>query len=801
MKFKFSGAAVFLVLVAGVCLSVFISNWRVKWVSVSYVELIDGSDLTQSGKTVSETLSTYSERRDRAQLQSFLDRYSFYLDDLVSVERKMEDGGFVPIVDSFPSGAAQPAWAAILRSGAIHLSADGKGHVRVYLHVAQTNGSVDAEAAYEASYSVVRHPLSWLAMRFPAKPLSVEVFCFNNDYKSSEIKLSLQSFRFEGMAFPSKKKGSLSLSGLAEFMSKSPRIEGAKVYGGALVLAGSSSTKESVSGYPLSIADLAVAYRACFHSGANRPYVSLDPHRSPVKVTVNFGGYLEDTHIGMVLLDADKRFKSLSTGLSPDGVADIVKMAQTHAPNFIPEDEHGFLSREVTAGWQGTRFWFYPDSITVETNLAGTLAAIASPRFTADAERSADDMKSLGVDSSNAKSLLAPETRYAIKELNQDYDKLAGCFPELAELDSVGRLMGLFVWAKNNSALSHMDLDELLGVELPAFSTPREKLQLITASHQIVSGGKSGTYSVARYSYTPYLSRSLAEFNFTDAELAKLSEGHQFDVRRSSDGTLRGSDMTRPIGELFSTRGQVKSFVGVMSDRGAVSPEKAEMKARMDLFDARIKQFDSEIERNKRRLDLLRNSQLYSEYNALVAEVNRSIDSRSSLVSEFNLLVGRYNGAPQVVRTVRGVGGGIEVRPESFKLSRVQTSANLQRVEAIFIADRAGGPSIISRPVRDSGFSASTKSAALPPEVTDRKFVAPLKGYYSVSSSGISSDHVYSAADNSLTSVRFEASGRQFASKLSPLPSVGDVPRYRLSRVKGAVFVRPESPNNPVPAK
>jgi hypothetical protein len=801
MRFKFSGPIVFFVLVAVVCLAVFISNWSVKWTSVSYVELIDGSELTQSGKTVSDSLSSYSEQRDRGQLQPFLDRYSLYLDDLVAVERKMEDGGFVPIVNSFPPGSAQPAWAAILRSGAIHLSADGKGHVRVYLPVKQTNGSVNAETAYDANYSVVRHPLSWLAMRFPDKPLSVEVFCFNNSYKSSEIKLSLQSFKFEGRAFPSKKKSSLNLSGLAEFMSKSPRIEGAKVDDGALVLAGSTLAKESVSGFPLSIADLAIAYRACFHSGANRPYVSLDPHRSPVKVTVNFGGYLEDTHIGMVLLDADKRFKSLSTGLSPDGVADIVKMAQACAPNFTPEDEHSFSSREVAAGWQGTRFWFYPDSITVETNLTGTLAAIASPRFTADAERSADDMKSLGVDSSKAKSLLAPETRYAILELNQDYDKLAGCFPELAELDSVGRLMGLFVWAKNNYAFSHTDLDELLGVELPAFSTPREKLQLITASHQIVSGGKSGTYSVARYSYTPYLSRSLAAFNFTDAELAKFTEGQQFDLRRSSDGTLRGSDATRPIGELLSTRGQVKSFVGVMSDRGAVSAEKAEIKGRMDLFDARIKQLDSEIDRNKRRLDLLRNSKLYSEYNDLVAEVNRSIDSRSSLVSEFNLLVGQHNAAPQVVRTVRGIGGGIEVRPESFKLSRMQTSANLQRVEAIFISDLAGGPTIISRPVRGDGFSASTKSPTLPPEVTDRKIVAPLKGYYSVSSSGISSDHVYTESDNTFTSVRFEANGRQFASKLSPLPSVGDVTSYRLSRLNGVVFVRPESLNNTVPAK
>jgi len=52
---------------------------------------------------------------------------------------------------------------------------------------------------------------------------------------------------------------------------------------------------------PVELAELAVAYRAVFHAGDNEAFISLDPHKAPTKVTVNLGGFLENTRIGFVV--------------------------------------------------------------------------------------------------------------------------------------------------------------------------------------------------------------------------------------------------------------------------------------------------------------------------------------------------------------------------------------------------------------------------------------------------------------------------------------------------------------------
>src|SRR5205814_4274213 len=68
-----------------------------------------------------------------------------------------------------------------------------------------------------------------------------------------------------------------------------------------------------------------------------------------------------------------------------------------------------------------------------------------------------------------------------IKDLNQNYSQYAAIFPELGELSTVARLMGLCIWLQRAN-LIQLDLDELLTVELPLIQTPREKQQLIAAA-------------------------------------------------------------------------------------------------------------------------------------------------------------------------------------------------------------------------------------------------------------------------------------------------------------------------------
>jgi hypothetical protein len=794
---RFAGLLVLGAIAAVIGLGSFVSNWGVKWVAASYDELISRTMLTQSGSSVGDSLKAFNgSRNDHAQLQPFLDGYALLLDDLVSAERADRLQGFVPVCDSFPVGSAQPAWVALVRSGSMHISTNGSGGVRVFLPIKHHLGSVDAESAYQKSYSVVRHPLTWLAAHNNGKPLKVEVFCFNNDYSQRMLHLSMQSHVFDASAFPSNAKYPLNIEEISASLSTfyGMKIMGARIGDGSLVVVGSEGF-DTLSGAPVSMSDLAVAYRACFHSGANESFVSLDPHRHPAMVSVNFGGYLEDTRIGSVLLESDKRFKSLTSGLSPDGVAEIASVVSAKVPTFIPSDQRTLENPIMEKGWKGTRYWFYPDSVTVESNLAGTVAAVVSPRFTADAERSESDMKGLPSGGKSAKDLLAPETKLSIAGLNSDYDKLRPLFPELHELDSVGRLMGLFVWAKSSPARSTIDLDELLAVELPAFSTPREKYQLISASHQVESGsGPIRDKKILRYSFNHLLNTPFRDFAFSDVELASLFEGVSgiaWDVRRSTDGAWVGSDSGRPIVELLSSKRMLQNFANTISTRTERNPKKDELKARLTSMDARLAQFDRKSKDMERRLFLIKQSGQTKEYNSLVDEFNFNNSLRSDFVSSYNEVVRELNALPRVSRSVVGITGGISVRPDSFSVKKMVTSPALDRVSEL-----SSSPSI------EKGFARSLRSnpslskplpvpTASPPTVFSYQ-VSGSKGYFSVSPSGTSTDHAVSPDGSTVTSVKFETDGTQSSTRLSRLEEDGAVTRYNFSRPQGLLFIKPK---------
>ena len=796
---RFAGLLVLGAIAAVIGLGSLVSNWGVKWVGASYDELISRTMITQSGTSVGDSLKAFNgSKHDRAQLQPFLDGYALLLDDLVAAERADRLQGFTPVCESFPVGSAQPAWVALVRSGSMHISTDGSGGVRIFLPIKHHLGSVDAESAYRESYSVVRHPLTWLAEHNNGKPLKVEVFCFNNDYSQRMLHLSMQSHVFAASAFPSNAKYPLNIEEINASLSVyyGLQIMGARIGEGSLVIVGSEGF-ETLSGAPISISDLAVAYRACFHSGANESFVSLDPHRHPAMVSVNFGGYLEDTRVGSVLLEADKRFKSISTGLSPDGVADIASVVSARVPTFITEDQRTFGNPTMETGWKGTRFWFYPDSVTVETNVAGTVAAIVSPRFTADAERSESDFSVLAKNGKTLKDLLSPETRLSISGLNSDYDKLRPSFPELHELDTVGRLMGLFVWAKSSPARSLIDLDELLAVELPAFSTPREKYQLISASHQVESGsGSLRDKKILRYSFNHLLNAPFRDFAFSDVELASLVEGVSgiaWDVRRSTDGAWVGSDSGRPIVALLSGKQLVQNFANLISSRAERNPKKEELKSRLTSMDARLAQFDRESADMDRRLLLLKRSGLTKEYNSLVNEFNTNNSLRSDFVNSYNEVVHELNALPRVSKSIVHIGGGISVRPESFAVKKVATSPAVERVSELSLSssvEKGFARSLRLNPAVHRPLPVPTAS---PPSTFDYQATTG-KGYFSISQFGSSTDHMVSADGSTVTSVRFDSDGTQSATRLVRLENDGTVTRYSFSRPQGLKFVKPKPP-------
>jgi hypothetical protein len=228
---------------------------------------------------------------------------------------------------------------------------------------------------------------------------------------------------------------------------------------------------------------LAVAYRAVFHAGDNEAFISLDPNKDPTKATVNFGGFLENTRLGSVVLEADKRFKTITSGLDPNSSRDLRNYTRNHVPSFLSVAERDLLSGEQSANgqWIVTRFWYYPDAIGVDSDLNWEYAVITNPRFTADAERGREDFASPEEFERKKRNTLSPSIRENIDDLNRNYTQYAQAFPEIAELVTVARLLGLCSWLFKAQP-GWLDCDELLSVELPPCKTDVERTQLIAAT-------------------------------------------------------------------------------------------------------------------------------------------------------------------------------------------------------------------------------------------------------------------------------------------------------------------------------
>ena len=233
----------------------------------------------------------------------------------------------------------------MLKGGKIVVTDDGNGVASVF---ALGN---DAKQAYNSSYSVVRHILAAL-LPSGGQPLKVRVFAYQNDYANCELKLCLDPFEIEATDFPTPPgKTPLDLDSLREFFSQGAELAGGSIDAkNNLILVGKKGAKQTLASEPVELADLAVAYRAVFHAGDNQAFISLDPHRNPTLVNVNFGGFLEDTRIGSVVLEADKRFKTITSGLDPTSFADLRNDIRASVPDFASVDE-----RDLTMPDEGTQ--------------------------------------------------------------------------------------------------------------------------------------------------------------------------------------------------------------------------------------------------------------------------------------------------------------------------------------------------------------------------------------------------------------------------------------------------------------
>jgi len=641
-----------------------------KWTTISYDDLLDKSQLThQSGEPLSDLLKIVAtSAAARGAVQPFLGYQASLLIDVADMIYPSSGAPWIHLGDYFESGSEQPAWAALMRGGEVVVAATGDGRVRVFVPGA------DPRAAYQSCYSIVRHALAEVLSQ-NGHSLSVEIFAFENNYADCELRLNEVPYVFEASSFPPPAgKCELDLAGLEQLLQEEAILEGGSLSKDeGLVLFGRKSEPQTLAGRPVKLADLAVAYRAVFHAGDNTAFISLDPNLDPTKVTVNFGGYLEDTAIGAVVLEADKRFKTLATGLDANTFRDLRNAVRTAVPGFetSSELEAKYGSASQQSGWEGTRFWFYPESVRVETDFDGLYARIVNSQFTADAERIRED----DVDASQFEALkkrqLSPHIRRIIDDLNANYPKYASIFPELRELLLVGRFIGLMSWLNGISDLP-VDLDALLAVPLPPFRTERERTQLLSATVSQVESSLvpvSGRAIVTNL--TPILDATIGghfrDTNSLVAYLALQSGGNTNDSRlRLQEAERILQDHSRdPVRSLIKNEEDLKALVSEAAHRtNAPEPEFVfNKKAELSRLKSRVLALKEELEQLRSIMD--RNPEAH---NRNLDYHNRLVEENNSLLKRHNSLVAELNASDLSIFYIAGIGGGISLRPKEFSI-------------------------------------------------------------------------------------------------------------------------------------
>jgi hypothetical protein len=423
----------------------------------------------------------------------------------------------------------------------------------------------------------------------------------------------------------------LNLEGLASFFRYGSMLQAIEILrDGSFYLYGKKEAPPTLAGMPMTLSDLAVAYRAVFWPGYSEPYISLDKHEDNRFAKVNFGGLLKDTRIGQVVLDADRYFKTISTGLDPFDRKDITEKIRVAVPGYLSGATLE-LADDVS-GQAEFRFWFYPDSLQVVTN--GNIGVVTSPRFFADVERQDNPAQ------------MSAAQRNSIDDLNRRYNQYRLAVPTYNELDNVGRLLALMYWLKEIGADQQIDLASLLSVELPSWRTDRHIRKMLAVSSY------HGPEAQLDANAPGFLKRTRV-FDFSN----RLDERSPYDT--DEDLLVFGNHCFDDLPKTaYTTDAEHVEYADLEREKAVI-----------DRAEADLDRLDKELEASRNKLD--RFSQ------ASIDAFNRKIDNFNTQQSELQNRIGRFNDRIDaqeakgiVILTNISIGGGIDLAIRSRRIGR-----------------------------------------------------------------------------------------------------------------------------------
>jgi len=477
--------------------------------------------------------------------------------------------------------------------------------------------------------SVVRHAIADVIDSPETDIQAMSVHSFTNDYASMRIRLNTTPIVIhkDGINLASTLR-SLDLHSIERLLSLGVSPEAVEIdRSGDLFFYGRVTESSKLSGVQLSLADLAVIYRAVFHCGDNTPYVSLDQNEDNRFAKVNFGGLLEDTHAGGVLLEADKQFKAISTGLDPNTLRPLNTAVSRTVPGFLTEDERSLLG-VFTEGSSRLRYWFYPDSISTVTD--GKIGAVLSHQFMADVERQ------------DSPETVDAAVRQTINHLNAHYPHYETALPALRELSTLGKCLALMTWLKEMGAPKRTNLDDFLSVWLPAYTTPRQTQKMLAVSIAAMPRhGNLSSSSIREHSQTFHASHLLEGFApgvSDEMILAAISSfGDSIDISHLLPGEV--TSLERRLHQLRTS---------------------------IDAVEKTTSRLEEEIQRSKLMLDRTSERAIY-RHNMLIDEFNNAITQQEVFIAEYNSTAARFNAYDHRTLKLVSVGGGIDFRPEGLK--------------------------------------------------------------------------------------------------------------------------------------
>jgi hypothetical protein len=396
---------------------------------------------------------------------------------------------------------------------------------------------------------------------------------------------------------------------------------------------------ETLAKSPISLSDFAVIYRAIFHYGYNSPYISIDQANDYRKANVNFGGYLEHTRVGEVVLEADKLFKTITTGIDLESKEFITEEICQEITDFMTEDQYTFLDN-LDSQKLSSRYWFYPDSVLTITD--GDLGIVKKCQFFADVERMDNAIRKIY------------HSKQSIDHLNANFTLYKEKFPVFRELDNVGRLMALVNWLKYSKVDERIDLDELLSVELPAYHTSLEHNKFIVLSNI--------TYPKDEPLTPEYVKKNIKYFYLTDIIPDTLRIHSEQDILDfSSDYNSKLGNNTKLPDKYFS-----------------LYKEQSDISLMIDSLKDDIYELKTEVESMQKQKNYSR-----FRYEKLIDKQNNLITMYNKQVKKATELVYLINDLDLSTSYIVSINGGIDLSPNKFKIKVSTNDSEIKRLKAM----------------------------------------------------------------------------------------------------------------------